>query len=609
MMKPICVLTLGALAVSCHLDKLVSGSGGPHPTSTAPPVALVFMAKPQNTQVGQKINPAVQVSVVDSAGVPVAGADTQTVVIQLGANPPGNATLGGTTSTHPSRGVATFGNLWIDKPGDGYTLIAHVSGLPDSPSQPFNITPAPPTSADLTVTTSTTGADLDPDGYTVTLDAGASQPIASNSSSGVTFPSVPAGNHSVALSGVAANCSVTGGPSRGVTVIAGQPASVAFSVTCTAIPPTTGSLTVTTSTSGSDLDPDGYTVAVDQGAGQSIATNSSTGVTFTNLPAGNHAVVLSGVAANCTVNGGTTHTVAVTAGGNTPAPFVVTCAATTGSLTVTTSTSGSDLDPDGYTVTVDGSTSQSITINNSGGVTFSNLSAASHTVALTGVASNCSVGGANPRTVSVTAGGTASTTFTVSCTAIPPTTGDLTVTTSTGGSDLDPDGYTVTVDGVDKAIGTSGSATYSGLSAGTHTVALSGIASNCTVSGANPQTANVPAGGTGHADFAISCTALPPPQDHAPVVNAGPDQQILLSLGSVTVNASFTDQDDDGPWSYTIDWGDGSSTNGSKPSQGGISASHSYGLISTNTVTVTVTDAHGLSGSDQATIKVVLSLP
>ena len=111
-----------------------------------------------------------------------------------------------------------------------------------------------------------------------------------------------------------------------------------------------------------------------------------------------------------------------------------------------------------------------------------------------------------------------------------------------------------------------------------------------------------------NADFAITCVAPPPPQDHAPVVNAGGDHTILLSLGSFTLNASFTDQDGDGPWSYTINWGDGSSTSNSTPNQGGISASHSYGLASTNTLTVTVTDAHGLSGSDQATITVVVTL-
>src|SRR5205085_5503365 len=131
----------------------------------------------------------------------------------------------------------------------------------------------------------------------------------------------------------------------------------------------------------------------------------------------------------------------------------------------------------------------------------------------------------NPRTVSVTAGGTASTTFTVSCTAIPPTTGDLIVTTTTGGSDLDPNGYMVSAAGSSQSIPTNGSVTFSGVQAGTQNVALSGIASNCTVTSANPMSVTVPAGGQVHADFAISCVA---PQNHPPVVNAGTDPQTVL---------------------------------------------------------------------------------
>src|SRR2546421_9229308 len=101
----------------------------------------------------------------------------------------------------------------------------------------------------------------------------------------------------------------------------------------------------------------------------------------------------------------------------------------TGNLTVNTSTSGSNLDADGYTVTVDGNASQ--TVGTNGSVTFTNLSAANHTVTLSGVASNCTVSGGTSRTVSVPAGGTASTTFCVSCPAAPPPTGNLTRTTIT----------------------------------------------------------------------------------------------------------------------------------------------------------------------------------
>src|SRR3989442_3364638 len=115
-----------------------------------------------------------------------------------------------------------------------------------------------------------------------------------------------------------------------------------------------------------------------------------------------------------------------------------------GTLAVTVATSGSDIAPDGYTVTVDGSLSQSVGAN--GLVTFTGLAAGDHTVSLSGVASNCTVSGDNPRTISLIAGVVGTTSFSVSCAAIPKT-GNVTVTTNTTGSSLDPDGYTVTVDG------------------------------------------------------------------------------------------------------------------------------------------------------------------
>src|SRR5207249_6726504 len=93
------------------------------------------------------------------------------------------------------------------------------------------------------------------------------------------------------------------------------------------------------------------------------------------LGAGGHDGALGAVAANCTVSGGTTQSVSVPSGGTATAAFSVSCAATTGDLTVTTNTSGSNLDPDGYTVTVDGTTSQPITIN--GSVTFTGLAGGS----------------------------------------------------------------------------------------------------------------------------------------------------------------------------------------------------------------------------------------
>ena len=310
----------------------------------------------------------------------------------------------------------------------------------------------------------------------------------------------------MALSGVAANCTVSGGTSRTVSVQAGGTTSTEFWVSCAAPPPQTGNLTVSTSTSGSNVDPDGYTVTVDGGASQAIGTNGS--VTYTALAAGSHSVALSGVAANCSVSGANPQTVNVPSGGTATASFTVSCAPTgggTGTLTVTTSTTGSDLDPDGYTVTLDGgATSQPIATN--GNVSFTGP-AGDHSVALSGVAANCTVSGANPRTVTVPSGGTVSTTFSVSCAPTGGGTGSLTVTTSTTGSNLDPDGYTITIDGsFSQPIGTNTSVTFTGPS-GDHTLALSGVASNCTVSGANPRTVTVPSGGTATTTFSVSCAS------------------------------------------------------------------------------------------------------
>lgn len=101
-----------------------------------------------------------------------------------------------------------------------------------------------------------------------------------------------------------------------------------------------------------------------------------------------------------------------------------------GSLRVSASTSGDDLDSDGYSIVVDDSTSKDIGLGES--ATFSGLSEGDHQVELSGIASNCSVDGSNLKTVSVTTSSTVSMTFNVSCTA---TTGSLDVKASTTGDD------------------------------------------------------------------------------------------------------------------------------------------------------------------------------
>ena len=267
-----------------------------------------------------------------------------------------------------------------------------------------------------------------------------------------------------------------------------------------------GTLAVAATTSGSDTDPDGYTARVDTASAQHVDPNGL--VTYTGLATGTHRVDLYGVAGNCWAIGFDPRPVDVTAGLAGGTRFDVGCVAE-GSAYVTDSTTGVDLDPDGYTVTVDGSTSNVFAANDT--TWFNGLSSyGTHTIALSGLAPNCTLSGPNPQTFAVASGKITSIGFVERC--APPGSGSrtLTITTGTTGTNLDPDGYTVIVDGTtSRAIGTNGSASFT-VAAGAHPVALSGIAPNCAVSGDNPRTVSVPAGGRGTTTFALTCGAQPP---------------------------------------------------------------------------------------------------
>ena len=180
-------------------------------------------------------------------------------------------------------------------------------------------------------------------------------------------------------------------------------------------------------------------------------------------------------------------------------------------------------------MTLDGSNSQNIGPN--GTATFPEIVTGDHQIELSGVASNCSVDGQNPRTISVEAGNTTSASYSVSCTA---TTGNLKINASTSGENQDADGYTVTVDGSNSQdIGPNGSVTFSELGKGDHQVELSGVTSNCSIEGDNPWTATVEADTTVSDGVNVTCST---------------------TAGALEVSASTSgnDQDSDG-YTVTVD--------------------------------------------------------
>ena len=91
-----------------------------------------------------------------------------------------------------------------------------------------------------------------------------------------------------------------------------------------------------------------------------------------------------------------------------------------------------------------------------------------------------------------------------------------------------------------------------------------------------------------------------------PLVEAGFEKTAKPSE-AMTLEASFTDSGlRDGPWTYSIEWGDGSpAQTGSLDAPGAaIPASHIYAAVGDYTITVSVTDAHGATGSDGLGIRV-----
>lgn len=301
--------------------------------------------------------------------------------------------------------------------------------------------PIGPELGSISVTTTTSGPQPDPDGYSVSVDGVPGRAININAT--FVVPDLAPGTYGVQLGGVAGNCTISEGAARTVTLVADATAEVAFAVTCAAA----GSVNIITTTSGPEPDLDGYSIKVDGAAGQPIGTNGT--LLVPDLAPGDHIVELVAVASNCTVSAGATRTVAVAAGATTEIAFAVTCTSGGGgggSIGVTTTTIGPEPDPDGYGVSVDGAAAQPI--GTTATLLVPNLTPGDHSVELVGLANNCTVSGGATRTVAVTEGATTAVSFAVTCAPPPePPTARLTITAPGGASVSEGGQLEITVPG------------------------------------------------------------------------------------------------------------------------------------------------------------------
>ena len=636
------------------------------PPPPPPPTHLGFTQQPQNAVAGATIAPPVQVAALDAAEHVVPGF-TGAIEVALGTNP-GSGTLSGGAPVNAVNGLATFPNLSINKPGTGYTLRATAGTLTAGTSNAFNVT-APPNQPPVAAFTSSctllvcnfTSTSSDPDGtissYAWTFgDAG----TATTQNPSHTYTA--GGTFTVTLT-VADNQGATGTVSHTVTVTAppppNQPPVAAFTSSCTQL---TCSFTSTSS------DPDGtiasYAWTFGDG-GAATAQNPS----HTYAAGGTFTVTLT-VTDNQGATGNVSHPVTVTAPPppNQPpvAAFTSSCTQLTCSFTSTSS------DPDGtiasyawtfgdggtattqnpsHTYTAGGTFTVTLTVTDNLGATGN----VSHTVTVTAppppnqppvaaFTSSCTQltcsftstssdpdgtiasyawtfgdGGTattqNP-SHTYTAGGTFTVTLTVTdnqgatgnvshavtVTAPPPpnqppvaafSSSCTQLTCSFTSTSSDPDG---TIASYAWTFGDGGTATtqnpsHTYTAGGTFTVTLT-VTDNL--------------GATGSVSHTVTVTA-PPPPNVPPVVNAGPNDNAVTGL-LYSFTWSFSDGNHNGPWSYTIDWGDGSTSSGTATSEGSLSSGHTYIIVLPRsfTITVTVTDAGGASGSSSKVVSVTL---
>jgi hypothetical protein len=112
----------------------------PFDIAPSAPASLAYLQQPTAIVAGEPVDPAVRVAVDDAFGNRATNA-SGLVTLVMGNNP-GGATLSGTVQASLSNGVASFGDLSLDRAGTGYTLSASFGSVPAVESSAFDVAPA-----------------------------------------------------------------------------------------------------------------------------------------------------------------------------------------------------------------------------------------------------------------------------------------------------------------------------------------------------------------------------------------------------------------------------------------------------------------------------------
>ena len=172
----------------------------------------------------------------------------------------------------------------------------------------------------------------------------------------------------------------------------------------------------------------------------------------------------------------------------------------TGQIEISVTTAGSEPDPDGYTLSLDGRAGVHIGTAEDRTLT---VDEGSHTLELGDLAPNCEVSGDRRRRVTAESGDTVAVSFRVTCN---PTAGGIRIITSTTGDPVDPDGYQIAVDaGEPRPIGTTDTLEITALAVGDHAIQLLDVSDDCTVADGASRTATVTAGAIVDVAYQVTC--------------------------------------------------------------------------------------------------------
>lgn len=235
--------------------------------------------------------------------------------------------------------------VWIDTDVAPETFYGYrvrsVSGVGDrsAPSVVGGARTPPPPGIEVIVATSAPVSDaLDADGYEITLTGpdSARAPIGVNAVR--RFTPLRAGTYTVAMTGLVSRCEVVGSATRTVIVTdttASTIAPVSFNVACR--DPNRGEIDVAVVVTGDDRDPEFFLDVLGEAADASLPPaeriysarrslpTSLPRTRFVNLVPGTYDVRLDSVAANCTLEGSATRRVTIAAFAVTPVNFAVSC--------------------------------------------------------------------------------------------------------------------------------------------------------------------------------------------------------------------------------------------------------------------------------------------